>query len=128
MSISSTISYAESFGPEAVRPGEAALRGSSRVVPGYWGVRPVRHQPGTAIIPKSSVRRASHPGGCDDLRKAELGSRWIRTRDKDTREAVVERAIGQVAGPDSNHPPKRHEQAFGQDAWPVSTEQSAEAT
>ena len=59
-----------------------------------WGVRPVRHQLGTPIIPKSSVRRASHPKGCDDLRKAELGSRCIRTRDKDTREAVVERAVG----------------------------------
>ena len=107
MSVSSTISYAESFGPEAVRPGEAALRGSSRVVPGYWGVRPVRHQPGTPIIPKSSVRRASHPKGCGDLRKAELGSRCIRTRDKDTREAVVERAVGQYAGPASNRTIRR---------------------
>jgi len=127
VSVSSTISYAESLGPEAVRPGEAALRGSSRVVPGYWGVRPVRHQLGTPIIPKSSVRRASHPKGCDDLRKAELGSRCIRTRDKDTREAVVERAVGHDAGPVSNRtirrsadPPKRHERAVGQDAGPVS--------
>jgi len=99
VSVSSTISYAESLGPEAVRPGEAALRGSSRVVPGYWGVRLVRHQLGTPIIPKSSVHRASHPKGCDDLRKAELGSRCIQTRDKDTLEAVVEGAIGQDAGP-----------------------------
>jgi len=99
MSVSSTISYAESLGPEAVRPGEAALRGSSRVVPGYWGVLPVRHQLGTPIITKSSVRRASHPKGCDDLRKADLGRCCIRTRDKDTREAVVERAVGQDAGP-----------------------------
>jgi len=142
VSVSSTISYAESFGPEAVRPGEAALRGSSRVVPGYWGVRPVRHQPGTPIIPKSSVRRASHPKGCGDLRKAELGSRCIRTRDKDTREAVVERAVGQYAGPASNrtirrstasepsgstpgpsrpnHPPKRRERAVGQYTGPDS--------
>jgi len=118
------------------------LRGSSRVVPGYWGVRPVRHQLGTPIIPKSSVRRASHPKGCDDLRKAELGSRCIRTRDKDTREAVVERAVGQAAGPVSNRNdihqpsgtppglrrtirrsadlPKRHERAVGQAAGPVS--------
>jgi len=89
LSVSSTISYTKSLGPEAVRPGKAALRGSSQVVPGYWGVRLVWHQLGTPIIPKSSVRRASHPKGCDDLRKAELGSRCIRTRDKDTREAVV---------------------------------------
>ena len=98
MYVSSTISYAESFGPETVRPGEAALRGSSRVVSGYWGVRPVQHQPGIPIIPKYSVRRASHPKSCDDLRKAELGSRCIGTRDKDIREAVVERAVGQDAG------------------------------
>jgi len=101
VSVSSTISYALYLGPEAVRPGEAALRGSSRVVPGYWGVRPVRHQLGTPIIPKSSVRLASHPKGCDDLRKAGLGSRCIRTRDKDTHEAVVERAIGQDVGQDA---------------------------
>jgi len=44
MSVSSTISYAESLGLEAVWPGKAALRGSSRVVPGYCGVRPVWHQ------------------------------------------------------------------------------------
>jgi len=99
VSISSTTSYAESLGPEAVRPGEAALRGSSRVFPGYWGVRPVRHQLGTPIIPKSSVRRASHPKGCDDLSKAELGCRCKRTRDKDTREAFVKRAVGQDAAP-----------------------------
>jgi len=118
VSVSSTTSYAESLGPEAVQPGEAALRGSSRVVPRYWGVRPVWHQLGTPIIPKSSVRRASHPKGCDDLRKAELGSHCIRTRDKDTHEAVVERAVGQDAGPvsiriicrsvrRSDHSPKR---------------------
>ena len=103
MCVSSTISYTESFGPERVRPGEASLRESSRVVPGYWGVRPVRHQPGTPIIPKSLVHQASHcPKGCDDLRKAELGSCCILTRDKDTREAVVERAVGQGAGSVSN--------------------------
>ena len=123
VSVSPTISYAEYFRPETVLLGEATLRGSSRVVPRYWGVRPVQHQPGTPIIPKSSVRRASHPKGCDDLRKAELSSHCkykpeiripVRQLSKRHKQAIKQsHHIIYWACLESNHPLKHRKRVIG---------------